>query len=282
MYRASTFNVMIASPGDVEAERRAARDVVHEWNAVHSADRSIVLLPIAWESHASPEMGDRPQGVINRQILEDCDLLVAIFWTRLGTPTGRNLSGTVEEIEEHLEAGKPAMIYFSTAPVHPDSVETSQLHALREFRVSCKERGLVQEFASLREFREVFTRQLAQTVIRSLHEGSTYAPDESEKSPVLAVERGEEQPRLSIAAQELLLEAGAAADGTIVCVGTLGGFFVQAGERDFVERGDPRSEAKWRGAVQELERESLIEDQGYKGEVYRITHAGFGVIDSLS
>ena len=30
----------------------------------------------------------------------------------LGSPTGVSASGTVEEIEEHLRAGKPAMIYF--------------------------------------------------------------------------------------------------------------------------------------------------------------------------
>jgi hypothetical protein len=50
--------------------------------------------------------------VINRQVLADCDLLVAIFWTRIGSPTGSALSGTVEEIEKHLKAEKPAMLYF--------------------------------------------------------------------------------------------------------------------------------------------------------------------------
>ncbi len=112
-FGATAYEVMIASPGDVEKERQVVRAAVHEWNAVHSRDRAVVLLPVGWETHATPEMGDRPQAIINKQLLRDCDLLIAVFWTRLGTPTGVASSGTVEEIEEHLAADKPAMIYFS-------------------------------------------------------------------------------------------------------------------------------------------------------------------------
>ena len=71
-------------------------------------------------------MEDRAQEVISRQLLKDCDLLVAAFWTRLGSRTGKSPSGTVEEIEEHLEAGKPAMIYFSSVPVEMGSADPEQ------------------------------------------------------------------------------------------------------------------------------------------------------------
>jgi hypothetical protein len=46
--------------------------------------------------------------------------------------------GRTEEIEEHLRAGKPAMIYFSNAPVRPDSVDEAQYRALRKFRAKQK------------------------------------------------------------------------------------------------------------------------------------------------
>ena len=35
-YDAKVFNVMIASPSDVESERSIVREVIYEWNAVHS------------------------------------------------------------------------------------------------------------------------------------------------------------------------------------------------------------------------------------------------------
>src|SRR5258708_4201917 len=139
-YIAQVLKIMIASPGDVAAERNVIRDVVHDWNATHSEERAQVLLPIGWETHSAPEMGDRPQEIINRQLLRGCDLLIAVFWTRIGSPTGKADSGTVEEIEEHIAAGKPAMVYFSGAPVHLESVQAEQYAALKQFRESCRQR----------------------------------------------------------------------------------------------------------------------------------------------
>src|SRR5215217_949238 len=92
---------MLASPGDVGDEREIIRQVIHEWNAVHFPREKAVLMPIGWETHSSPELGGRPQGMINERLLKHCDLLVGILSTRLGTPTGEAASGTVEEIERH-------------------------------------------------------------------------------------------------------------------------------------------------------------------------------------
>jgi len=159
-YDARVFNVMIASPGDVASERNIAREVIHEWNAVHSRAREIVLLPVGWESHSSPEMGNKPQEIINSQILDKCDLLVGVFWTRIGTSTGEYVSGTVEEIEKHVNAGKPVMLYFSDQPAHLDSVDPEQYAKLKEFKASCQSRGLYESYDSYSDFKEKFYRQL--------------------------------------------------------------------------------------------------------------------------
>ena len=131
-------NVVIATPSDVAAARQAIREAIHEWNAIYSEERHLVLLPVAWDIHSFPAMGERPQAVINRQELQGCDLLVAVFWTRLGSPTGVAPSGTVEEINEHRAAGKPMMIYFSEEPVRLASVADEQYHALLAFKEQCK------------------------------------------------------------------------------------------------------------------------------------------------
>ena len=103
--------------GDVAEERQVIREMIHEWNDINSARSKVMLTPIGWETHTSPELGVRPQELINQRLLVDCDLLIGVFWTRLGSPTGNEASGTVEEIHRHLNAGKPAMIYFSSKPV---------------------------------------------------------------------------------------------------------------------------------------------------------------------
>ena len=153
-YQATVINVMIATPSDVATERQIIREVLHTWNVVHAVDRRSVLLPLTWETHTAPELGDRPQAIINKRVLHDADLLVAAFWTRLGTPTGRAASGTVEEIEEHLAVGKPAMLYFSSAPVRPDSVDDGQYRALRQFRAEMENRGLVESYDSIANIRD--------------------------------------------------------------------------------------------------------------------------------
>ena len=45
-YQATVFRVMIASPSDVAEERQIIREVVNDWNAVHSLARRIALLPV--------------------------------------------------------------------------------------------------------------------------------------------------------------------------------------------------------------------------------------------
>ena len=68
-FSATVLYVMIASPSDVSRERTIIRDVVLEWNAVHAEERATVLLPVGWETHASPSMAAPAQAVINEQIL---------------------------------------------------------------------------------------------------------------------------------------------------------------------------------------------------------------------
>jgi hypothetical protein len=273
-YRATVLKIMLASPSDVSQERQMARGVISEWNVVHSEDRGLVLMPVGWETHASPQMGDRPQAVINKQVLQGSDLLAAMFWTRLGSPTGSAASGTVEEIEEHLQSGRPALIYFSSAPVRPDSVDNEQYVALLEFKKWCRERGLVDEYESLEEFRTLFSRHLAQTIIRNFTNDS----DAGIESEVQA------RPKLTLsdAACELLVEAAKDPQGVLMRVGTLAKAIVQTNGRDFVERGDARSEAKWRSAVDELWRNGLVEDRAGKGEVFFVTDAGYEASDLIA
>ena len=266
-YTATVLKVMLASPSDVSQEIQIARSVIQEWNVVHAEDRNVVLMAVSWETHSSPEMGDRPQAIINKQVLADCDLLVAVFWTRLGSPTGAAPSGTVEEIEEHLSANKPALIYFSSAPVRPDSVDNEQYTALLKFKESFRERGLVQDYDDLTDFHDKFGRHLAQTIIRDFSNQMAGPSDLAVPRHIL--------PSVSEAALELLREASKDPSGVIMQLGTMGGTRVLTNHREFTEHGNARSEAKWRGAVEELSNQGLAEDRAGKGEAFFVTESGY-------
>jgi hypothetical protein len=281
MYEARVFKVMIATPSDVPQERQIIREAVHQWNALLADDKKVVLLPVGWETHAHPMMGDRPQALINKQVLEDCDLLVAVFWTRLGSPTGEAASGTVEEIEEHLKAGKPAMIYFSNEPVRPDSIDEAQYRALRQFRASCESRGLIETFESPSEFKEKFGRQLIQLVLdRWARAGNDAAAEQRDAVWRWQAGTPSDAPMLSDGAWALLREAAQDKHGTILRTRTFSGLSVSTNGREFVEdRLNPKVEARWESVVRELVDGALIQDRGYKGEVFAVTDKGYAAAE---
>ena len=165
-YQATVINVMIASPTDVEEEPAIVRDVVHQWNSVNSEDTKIILMPLDWKTDSFPLMGSTGQQVINDQVLNRADLLIAIFWTKIGSPTIEAESGTIEEIEKHLQSGKPTMIYLSSIPVVLESVNMDEFKVLQEFKKDLQKRGLIEKYDSLADFRDKLNQQLARIVIQ--------------------------------------------------------------------------------------------------------------------
>jgi hypothetical protein len=146
-YQATVVRVLIASPGDTVNERRILREAIDDWNSLNG-DQGFFLQPLMWERDATPELGDRGQGVINRQLVDKADMLVGVFWTRLGTPTSEADSGTVEEIERVAAANKPVLLYFSNKPVVLDSVDPEQYALVRTARERFMTQGLVDQFES--------------------------------------------------------------------------------------------------------------------------------------
>ncbi|UDU79071.1 DUF4062 domain-containing protein [Pseudomonas sp. HN2-3] len=274
-YKADVFNVMIASPGDVKAERAQVREVIHEWNAVHSRSRRIVLLPTGWETHSAPEMGANPQTIINRQVLDKCDLLVGVFWTRVGTATTEYASGTVEEIEKHVESGRPAMLYFSSQPAALDTVDPDQYKQLREFKSSCQQRSLYEGYEDLTEFRNKFARQL-QIVINENEafkvsdEAVTTLSDLDSKVPILSDE-----------AQLLLKEACADSHGSIMHIRYIGGTDIQTNGKNLIASRNPRELARWEGALNELLELGFLATRGSKGDSYQVTNQGYTFADTI-
>ena len=87
-FKAEIYRVLIASPSDLADERQVTTEAINEWNSLHAVAKSIVLLPVKWETHATPRTGVRPQESINDQLVHSSDILVGMFWTKIGTNTG--------------------------------------------------------------------------------------------------------------------------------------------------------------------------------------------------
>src|SRR4051812_20415764 len=87
----------LCGPGDVAKEIALAQAVINEWNVQHGEATGFWVKHQHWSTDSHPELGDRPQAIINKQMIDDSEVLVAIFWSRFGTPTGAADSGTEEE-----------------------------------------------------------------------------------------------------------------------------------------------------------------------------------------
>ena len=273
-YIATVIPVMIASPGDVEQEREEVRNAIYNWNDINSKNTSMILNPIGWETHGAPEMGDRAQALINKRVLTDCDLLIAVFWTRIGTPTGSYESGTVEEIERHMAEDKPTMIYFSKTPIDYSKVDRDQYDLLMKKKDEWKNKGRIEEFSSLQEFKDKLNKQLP--YLLSTHEYilscSTSISTKQEASDDSSV-------TLSNEAMEIIQLAGST-DGGIMKLRHMAGLLFQVGGEN-LDTSTPRKEATYVSALDELLNYGLVEAKGTKGQIYNLTKYGWDAYDKI-
>ena len=162
--------IFVASPGDVEKERLCLEEVVKELNLTWSISFGIRLDLVKWETHSYPALGDDAQEVINRQIKNDYDIFLGIMWQRIGTPTGRAESGTLEEFSRAKQrwdqdrTSIDIMIYFKQAPVNPHELDLEQLAGVQKFKKSLENQGLSWTFDSTENFMTLVRIHLTRVV----------------------------------------------------------------------------------------------------------------------
>ncbi|MGH7497019.1 MAG: NACHT domain-containing protein [bacterium] len=166
MKQVRVLKIVVASPSDVQAERDAIPAIIEELKKGIADERGVSLRVYRWETDAYPAFHPQgPQGQIDSCLrIEDCDLLIAIFWKRFGTPVLDAQSGTEHEIRLALEScekmGRPQlMIYFNQAPHEPQSqAEKDQWQQVLDFKQTLSEKVLWREYNGKHQFQD-FVRQ---------------------------------------------------------------------------------------------------------------------------
>lgn len=146
----TSVTVVIASPGDTAEERAHVRNALVDFSVGTGRRVGVVALPWLWERQAIPEMGGRPQALINSQAVDRADIVVAFFDSRLGSDTGVDVSGTAEEIHRAVALGKPVHVYFSDEPI-PRDADLRQVAALMDFRSDLASEGLLGTYVDARD-----------------------------------------------------------------------------------------------------------------------------------
>jgi hypothetical protein len=115
--------IFVSSPGDVAEERAVARRVLDDLPYDPLLRGKVLLEAISWDDPRGPApmlATLTPQEAVDRGLPKpsDCDLVVVILWSRMGTPLAASradgaayLSGTEYEFEDAKRAGRPVLLY---------------------------------------------------------------------------------------------------------------------------------------------------------------------------
>lgn len=160
--------LMISCPSDVKTEIEIINKVVDNINDSIGMSMDIFVKTLHWSRNVMPEAGDFPQSIINKQILDKSDAIIAIFGNKIGSPTQHYESGTVEEIEEMIKKGKQVFVFFSDKPIRRSERNEKEEKKVETFKRKYRNRGVYVEYGSDEEFSEIITRNLTRYLTAEL------------------------------------------------------------------------------------------------------------------
>lgn len=198
---ALVLQVLISGPGDFPREHREAiHSVMRSWNAAYGRTFGVVFSPVDYQESASPGTGPYAQAVLNEQIVEDSDTAIVVLTDRMGTPTPAHPSGTAEEVDLMISAGKEVAVYLNDCAREPNrgAEALDQQRALGQFIQRLQERAFTGRYTTLDELRanlnvllprvaSKFSREVADALVPSPSAPSGAAPDDSAPGPAEGV-----------------------------------------------------------------------------------------------
>ena len=154
------YDLLISCPGDIKEELEVINRTVQKFNDQFSDTLGISIRTRHWSKNSYPQSGGKPQALLNEQFVKKCDAAVALFWTRFGTPTDEYGSGTEEEIEIMLDAGKQVFLYFSDKPIPPSETDWEGYQKVQAFKQ--KYNGIYFSYCTAEDFESSFYAHLTQ------------------------------------------------------------------------------------------------------------------------
>lgn len=106
------YKVMIGSPSDLVKERMVVKKAIEGWNKLFTNLHRIQFDAFTQEDAVPLIANEEPQAILDKQLSSQTNLMIALFWTRAGTPISCAVSGTMKEIQNHLDTKRPVLLYF--------------------------------------------------------------------------------------------------------------------------------------------------------------------------
>ena len=180
------LSVFLASPGDLQDERRIVRKVVVEFNESWAASLGYQIELVGWEDTVS-SFG-RPQHIINQEV-DRCDLFVGMIWKRWGTPPdskGGFTSGFEEEFQRATDrrernGGPEISLFFKQIPEDFKVDPGEDLKKVVQFREKMinEKKILFQDFSDVQEMEMLARKRITTYVQQILGKNDSGEPNES-------------------------------------------------------------------------------------------------------
>src|SRR5713226_1743228 len=143
------FRVFVGAPSDVDEAHDVIRGQIEQWNRDHGPLSRARLEVTNWRTHSHPAAGGRPQALINRQVVDQSDIVVGIFRSRFGSATGAARSGTEEEIRRSIRRHKKVMVYFASLPEPKRRSERNEFGRIEAFKRRLGRKALYHSYSDL-------------------------------------------------------------------------------------------------------------------------------------
>lgn len=165
------LRAFLASPGDLQDERRAIRDVVVEFNESWADELGYQVELLGWEETVAGY--GRPQHLINQEV-DRCDLFIGMIWKRWGTLPSRSdefTSGFHEEFERsmarHERSDSPEIsLFFKTIDKESMKDPGDQLKRVLKFKESIvfEKKILFQNFSNIHDIERLVRKCITKYV----------------------------------------------------------------------------------------------------------------------
>lgn len=169
----TVYDLLLSCPGDVLDLKDTIEDCVKSFNASIGVANNIRIELKHWSTDSFSQFGDKPQNILNKQFIDECDLCVALLGIRFGTPTDNYDSGTEEEIEKMLEQDKQVFLYFVERNVDPGNIDLEQYNKVKDFKQKYTDKGVYTIVKSGEELRSEFQNALSLYFIKLVSPNTT-------------------------------------------------------------------------------------------------------------
>ena len=141
------YTVLLSSPGDAVPLCEAADRAMQAVNRSLSDETGVELYPTDWRRDSRADSGAEPQALLNRQIVDGADVVLAIFFRSFGSPTSQYGSGTEEEIRLGLQQKKMILLYIWEPSENYEPIESDQFASIQRLKADLGKSVMYKSFS---------------------------------------------------------------------------------------------------------------------------------------